>query len=166
MAECREETLNDGDAAFSTRNKLGHLIDRQGKSLCADFQLSKACASKHHGIRHRCSGCGSNQHGAVSVRHGYGYPTVPDFSNRRVTVPVTAVSRYTLSTQSTLRCSTHSGSHGQLSEHTAVKVFWRATRLSTRRVQEHRAPGGSSSSAPGSGNAAFADDMQDDNQYA
>src|SRR5712672_4774047 len=33
MAECREETLSDGEPAFSTRSKLGHLVDRQGKSL-------------------------------------------------------------------------------------------------------------------------------------
>lgn len=65
MAECREETLGDGQPAFSTRSKLGHLTDRQGKSLCVDFQLPKGCSSKHHGTRHRCAGCGNDQHGAV-----------------------------------------------------------------------------------------------------
>ena len=65
IGECREETLNDGEPAFSTRNKLGHLVDRQNKSLCVDFQLSKSCPSKRHAMRHRCSGCGSDQHGAV-----------------------------------------------------------------------------------------------------
>src|SRR5580698_8367392 len=40
MGECREETLSDRDPAFSTRSKLGHLVDRQGKTLCVDFQLS------------------------------------------------------------------------------------------------------------------------------
>jgi len=64
MGECREETLSDGDPAFSTRNKLGQLTDRQGKSLCADFQHPKGCFSKRHSARHRCAGCGSEQHGA------------------------------------------------------------------------------------------------------
>jgi hypothetical protein len=65
IGECREETLNDGEPAFSTRAKLGHLVDRQGKSLCVDFQLYKGCPSQRHIMRHRCSGCGSDQHGAV-----------------------------------------------------------------------------------------------------
>ena len=37
MAECREVTPSDGEPAFSARSKLGHLVDLQGKSLCANF---------------------------------------------------------------------------------------------------------------------------------
>jgi hypothetical protein len=66
MAECRKDKLSDGDPAYSTRSKLGHLVDLQGKSLCLDFQLRKGCSSTRHGTRHRCSGCGSEQHGATN----------------------------------------------------------------------------------------------------
>ena len=66
MAECRKDKLSDGDPAYSSRSKLGHLVDLQGKSLCLDFQLWKGCSSTCHAMRHRCSGCGSEQHGATN----------------------------------------------------------------------------------------------------
>ena len=65
MGECHEKMLSDGKPAFSARSKLGHLVDRQAKSLCLDFQLQKGCFSKRHGTRHCCSGCGSERHGAT-----------------------------------------------------------------------------------------------------
>jgi hypothetical protein len=65
MGECREETLSDGEPAFSTCGKLGQLTDRQGKALCVDFQLPKSCSSKRHGTCHRCASCSAEQHGAA-----------------------------------------------------------------------------------------------------
>src|SRR6266566_4873251 len=41
----RKGTLSDGEPAFSTRSKLGHLIDCLGKSLCVDFQLPKVASN-------------------------------------------------------------------------------------------------------------------------
>ena len=66
MAECCEETLNDGEPAFSKQSKMGCLVDRKGKSLCLKFQLPKGCYSNSHRTRHRCSGCGSDHHGTSS----------------------------------------------------------------------------------------------------
>ena len=71
VTQCDSSVLWDGHTpSFARRGDKGAKLRsvNTGDSLCLDFNLPKGCNSASHLSRHRCSGCGNNDHAAQSCR--------------------------------------------------------------------------------------------------
>lgn len=64
FARCEETKLWNGSVASAQKNEQGRLVAANGQPLCFDWQLPRGCTSTTHTDRHKCSGCGSSDHGA------------------------------------------------------------------------------------------------------
>jgi hypothetical protein len=66
VTQCDANTLCDGHTSYARKGDKGAKlqISTSGVSLCLDWDLPRSCNSNLHLARHRCSGCGSNNHGA------------------------------------------------------------------------------------------------------
>lgn len=63
--KCTTELLWDGQTkARCSRNAAGHLVNPQGRELCYDWQRPNSCSNTSCSHMHKCSGCGSKDHGA------------------------------------------------------------------------------------------------------
>jgi hypothetical protein len=71
VAQCDATLLWDGHTpAFARKGDKGAKLRtaNTGDTLCLDWNLPRSCNSGSHSSRHRCSGCGNNDHGAQSCR--------------------------------------------------------------------------------------------------
>ncbi len=71
VAHCDAQFLWDGHTpVFAQKGDKGAKLRaaRSGDSMCLDWNLPRACSSNSHLSRHRCSSCGSDDHGAQSCR--------------------------------------------------------------------------------------------------
>jgi hypothetical protein len=71
VTQCDATTLWDGHTpAFTRRADKGARLRaiHSGDAICLDWNLSRSCQSSSHLSRHRCSGCGGEDHGAQSCR--------------------------------------------------------------------------------------------------
>ena len=64
FSKCEMPKLWDGSAPAARKNEQGRFAAASGQRLCFDWQLPRGCTSTAHSDRHRCSGCGSADHGA------------------------------------------------------------------------------------------------------
>lgn len=69
VAACRETTTWNGRKAISSRDADGKILNRRGIRLCSDWQRPNCCSSTSGQHVHKCSGCGSTDHGADSCPH-------------------------------------------------------------------------------------------------
>jgi hypothetical protein len=71
VTQCDANTLWDGHTpTFARKGDKGAKLrtTNSGDSLCLDWNLPRSCNSNSHLSRHRCSGCGNNDHGAQTCR--------------------------------------------------------------------------------------------------
>ena len=71
VAQCDASLLWDGHTpVFARKGDKGAKLRTAstGDTLCLDWNLPRSCNSGSHISRHRCSGCGNNDHGAQSCR--------------------------------------------------------------------------------------------------
>ncbi|KAI0054459.1 hypothetical protein BV25DRAFT_1769605, partial [Artomyces pyxidatus] len=64
---CNRPTLWDGKTPSRCKRSgtNNRILDRDGLEICLDWQRASGCVSRKHAERHRCSGCGSTNHGAA-----------------------------------------------------------------------------------------------------
>ena len=71
VSQCAASLLWDNHTpVFAKKGDKGAKlrVASSGDSLCLDWNLPRSCGSSSHLARHRCSGCGSDDHGAQSCR--------------------------------------------------------------------------------------------------
>jgi hypothetical protein len=71
VTQCDANLLWDGHTpAFARKGDKGAKLRaaNTGDTLCLDWNLPRSCNSNSHVARHRCSGCGNNDHGAQTCR--------------------------------------------------------------------------------------------------
>jgi hypothetical protein len=71
VAQCNADILWDGyRPSFARKGDQGARLRTasSGDALCLDWNLPRSCNSSSHVARHRCSGCGSSDHGAQTCR--------------------------------------------------------------------------------------------------
>ena len=79
VAQCDATLLWDGHTpTFARKGDKGAKLRtaNSGDTLCLDWNLPRPCNSNSHLSRHRCSGCGNNDHGAQTCR--LAQPKVPN----------------------------------------------------------------------------------------
>jgi hypothetical protein len=79
VTQCDANTLWDGHTpSFARKGDKGAKLRNSstGDSLCLDWNLPRSCNSTSHISRHRCSGCGSSDHGAQTCR--LAQPRIPN----------------------------------------------------------------------------------------
>jgi hypothetical protein len=66
FADCSATaTWDKNHDTFSRRSSQGVLVTvSDNEPLCLDWQRERGCSVARHGARHKCSGCGSTDHGA------------------------------------------------------------------------------------------------------
>ena len=65
LRECNSKTLWDGKRkARCHRDKEGRIINKDGQSLCNNWNHTVRCKDETARHIHECSGCGSRSHGA------------------------------------------------------------------------------------------------------
>ena len=71
VSQCTASLLWDNHTpAFTKKGDKGAKlrVASSGDTLCLDWNLPRSCSSSSHLARHRCSGCGNDDHGAQSCR--------------------------------------------------------------------------------------------------
>jgi len=71
VMQCDANVLWDGhNPTFARKGDKGAKLRTasSGDTLCLDWNLPRSCNSNLHLSRHRCSGCGNNDHGAQTCR--------------------------------------------------------------------------------------------------
>ncbi|KAI0365288.1 hypothetical protein BV20DRAFT_954569, partial [Pilatotrama ljubarskyi] len=63
VKRCNAVSTWDGHPTTCTRQG-NRIVTHQGLPLCTNWQRDTGCSETGHDERHRCSGCGSDRHGA------------------------------------------------------------------------------------------------------
>ena len=66
LASCQATKMWNGKESISTQTASGRILNKRGSVICADWQHPNRCTNSSGKHLHKCSGCGSAEHGADS----------------------------------------------------------------------------------------------------